>query len=58
MKCEEREGVLLVTFSLPLLSWLREFPAVRPRKKTDHKDRLLSLNGLSVPADPYCGERK
>ena len=55
---EERERVLLVTFSLQLLSWLRELPVVRPRKNTDHKDRLLSLNGLSVPADPYCSERK
>lgn len=54
----ERERVLLVTFSLQLLSWLRELPVVRPRKNTDHKDRLLSLNGLSVPADPYCSERK
>lgn len=31
MKWEERERVLLVTFSLPLLSWLRELPGVRPR---------------------------
>ena len=36
MKWEERELVLLVTFSLPLLSWLRELPGARPRKKTDH----------------------
>lgn len=35
MKWEDRKRLLLVRFSLPLLSWLRELPGVRPRKKTD-----------------------